>query len=88
MTHCRAVDRELTGGQLLYPETYLVFGGYEAIFNAIPDACVPRFYLVCLCASARIAVTMLHTAHGQLGFQAGDQALRGYAGILPPPRSS
>ncbi len=42
-----SIDHELCNGKsLLYPELYLVDGGYEAIFNHCPRVCVPEKYLV------------------------------------------
>lgn len=44
----KSIDRELTEKSqhgLLYPEVYVVEGGYEAIFNAHPTICEPQSYL-------------------------------------------
>jgi hypothetical protein len=44
---CRTVEHELTSGGFLFPEVYLVEGGYEAIFKAMPHHCTPSDYVVC-----------------------------------------
>ena len=35
---------ECTG--LVYPELYVVKGGYEKIFESFPDLCTPQAYMV------------------------------------------
>ena len=57
---CRDIDHELTSGELVYPELYVVQGGYKAFFTAFPELCTPRSYLVGASLSKAVA---MHAAH-------------------------
>jgi hypothetical protein len=50
LTLCREIDHFIMLAQphLIYPEMYVMQGGYKEFFNRFPHHCTPQEYLVCL----------------------------------------